>query len=89
MQGEDEEMTHFEKTGSPLFVDKSAMIGLYERLYKSQVEYRFTDYLYDFEMTFSVRKDKHTIDRAQIRINERIKNNIQSEVLYELRTVEL
>ena len=89
MQGEDEQTTRFEKTGRPLFVDKSAMIDLYDKMYKAQVEYRFTDYLYDFEMKFSVRKDEHTVDSAQVRINERIKNNIQSEVLYELRAVEL
>jgi len=88
-EGEEDDVIRYAKAGKPLFVDKSQMIALYEQLYKKQVEFRFTDHIYEFEQRFSVEKGTKVIDKAQVRLNERIKNNMESEVIYELRRVEL
>lgn len=65
------------------------MIRLYESYYREKIGFKFTDYLYDFESDFSISKQDGLIDYATVTINERIKNNIQSQVLYELKRVEL
>lgn len=88
-QGEDLETVHYSKSGKPLFVDKSQMIELYEKLYRAQIGFKFTDYLYDYESTFSVSKRESLIQKAEVVIRERIKNNMESEVVYKLRAVEL
>jgi len=88
-RGESEGMVHYAKSGKPLFVDKSHMIALYEKLYLPQIGFKFTDYLYDYESKFSVSSRDKLIRTAEVAIHERIKNNMESEVLYRLREVEL
>lgn len=88
-QGEEETMVHYSKSGRPLFVDKSQMVALYEQLYRAQIGFKFTDYLYDYESNFSVSKRERLVQKAEVAIRERIKNNLESDVLYKLRTVEL
>ncbi len=86
---ENTEETKYEKKGTPFFVDIDQMILLYEQNYKKQVEFKFTDYLYDYESYFTVSNKDRLIDYATVSINERVKNNLQSEVIYELKRVEL
>ncbi len=88
-QGESNGTVHFCKKGEPLFVDKSAMMALYEKMYRERIGYKFTDYIYEFTARFSIQKDINLIQKAEIRIAERIKNNVEYEVAYELRAVEL
>lgn len=88
-QGESEGAVHYSKTGKPLFVDKSQMIALYEKLYRAQIGFKFTDYLYDYASNFSVSKQDRLIQTAEVAIRERIKNNMESEVIYKLKAVEL
>lgn len=88
-QREEENSISYAKKGTPLFINKSKMIALYEKLYKKQIEYKFTDYIYDFNTHFTVSKEDGLIDKATVTISERIKNNMESEVIYELKRVEL
>ncbi|WP_407402922.1 LysM peptidoglycan-binding domain-containing protein [Chryseobacterium sp.] len=87
--GEDENNFKFAKVGKPKFVDIDQIIVLYEKLYKPQIGFRFTDYLYDFVIDFTVSKEDGLITQASVNLNERIKNNMQSQVIYELKKVEL
>lgn len=84
-----DEQTKYKKIGKPVFVDVDKMIRLYEQLYKEQVGFKFTDYLYDYDMNFTVSKADGLIDYASVTIDERVKNNLQSQVMYELNRVEL
>lgn len=88
-RGESEGVVHYAKAGKPLFVDKSYMIALYEKFYLSQIGFKFTDYLYDFEAKFDVSAREQLIRTAEVAIRERVKNNLESEVIYRLREVEL
>lgn len=88
-QKEDEQQIKYLKKGKPLFSDISTMISLYEKMYKEQIGFKFTEYLYDFEIYFTVSKKDGLIDKATVNIDERIKNNLGSQVIYELKRVEL
>lgn len=88
-RGESEGLVHYATTGKPLFVDKSHMIALYEKLYLAQIGFKFTDYSYDFEASFGVSHGEKLIRKAEAAIHERVKNNMESEVIYRLREVEL
>lgn len=85
--GETSFMQH--KTGKPGFVDLDYIILQYNKLFKPQIEFAFTDYLYDFQLRSLVSREDGTISEASAEISERIKNNIESQVLYELKKVEL
>lgn len=86
---EDKSVVNYTKKGRPKFVDIDSMILLYEKFYRPQIEFKFTDYLYDIEIDFSVSKEDGLINEASVSISERIKNNMESQVLYELKRVEL
>lgn len=88
-RGESDGLVYYAKTGKPLFADKSQMIALYDQLYLSQVGFKFTDYLYDIEASFGVSPKDKLVHRAEVAIRERVKNNLESEVIYQLREVEL
>lgn len=89
LRSEDDKQFHYAKRGKIIFVDVDRMILLYEERYREQIEFKFTNYLYDFNVNFSVSKIDGLINNASVNIDERIKNNMQSEILYELKRVEL
>lgn len=88
-RGESDGMVHYAKSGKPLFVDKARMIELYDQLYLTQLGFKFTDYLYDFEAAFSLSPQEKLVHTAEVAIRERVKNNLESEVIFRLRKVEL
>ena len=83
------EQVKYLKNGKPQFIDVDKMFRLYEQMYKEQVGFKFTDYLYDYDVNFTVSKRDSLIDYASVTIDERVKNNLQSQVMYELKRVEL
>ena len=88
-KSEDDFTVNYTKKGKPRFVDIDKMILLYEKFYRPQIEFKFTDYIYDIEIDFSVSKEDGLIHEASVNLSERIKNNMESQVLYELKRVEL
>ncbi|REC59102.1 hypothetical protein DRF65_27745 [Chryseobacterium pennae] len=84
-----ENQTNFLKKGRPLFVDIDNMILLYEKYYKPQIQFKFTDHIYEYEVFFTVSNEDGLIDEATIHLSERIKNNVESQVVYQLKRVEL
>lgn len=88
-QTEDEEFVTYLNMGKPLYVNISDMILLYEKFYKEQLQYKFTDYKYELEMNYTISKKDNRITEANASINEAVKNNMESQVLYNLRKVEL
>ena len=88
-QTESEESVTYLNTGKPLYVNISDMILLYEKFYKEQLQYKFTDYRYELEMNYTVSKKDNRIIEANVCINEAVKNNMESQVLYNLKKVEL
>lgn len=88
-KSEDDSVINYTKKGKPRFVDIDKMILLYEKFYRPQIEFKFTDYIYDIEIDFSVSKEDGLINEASVNLSERIKNNMESQVLYELKKVEL
>lgn len=74
---DNEEQVKYLKSGKPQFIDVDKMIRLYEQMYKEQVGFKFTDYLYDYDINFTVSKTDGLIDYASVNINERVKNNLQ------------
>lgn len=88
-KSEDDSVVNYIKKGKPGFIDVDRMILLYEKFYRAQIEFKFTDYIYDIEISFSVSKEDGLINEASVNLSERIKNNMESQVLYELKRVEL
>lgn len=86
---ENNTQSEYEKIGKPIFVDIDKIIQLYETFYRNKVGFKFTNFLYDYEMNCTVSKQDGLVDYATININERVKNNIESQTIYELTRVEL
>lgn len=79
----------FQEIGLPTYVNISDMIALYEKFYKEQLQYRFTDYSYKIRMDYTIDKTDNRIMTASVSINEAVKNNMESQVLFHLKRVEL
>lgn len=81
--------TNFVKKGKPLFIDIDKMILLYEQYYKPQIQFKFTDHIYDYEIFYTISNEDGLIDEASVHLSERIKNNVESQVVYQLKRIEL
>lgn len=88
-QEESEESVTLVKVGKPLFVDKSRMTSIYEEIYRPKIGYKFTDHHYTYEVNSTVSKGDRLVRRADAAIHEAIKNNLEAQVIYKLRAVEL
>lgn len=88
-QEESEDSVTLVKVGKPLFVDKSSMMSLYEQIYRPKIGFKFTDHHYTYETNSTVAKGDRLVRRADAAIHEAIKNNLEAQVIYKLRTVEL
>jgi len=88
-QMEDDETITYKKIGKPSFIDIPQMIDLYDRFYKKQLQYKFTDYKYLLEITYTVSKKDNRVIKGNVSIEEAIINNMESLVIYDLKQVQL
>ncbi|MBE5321651.1 hypothetical protein IM793_20985 [Pedobacter sp. MR2016-19] len=79
----------FEKNGKLLYVDYDLIIDIYKTQYQPVLHYAYTDYDYSITSKIEVDKKSNCITQAYVTINEAVKNNVESTIIYNLKQVEL
>lgn len=79
----------FEKNSKLLYVDYNTIIDIYKTQYQPVLHYAYTDYNYSISSKVEVDKESNFITQAYVTIEEAVKNNVESTIIYNLKQVKL
>ncbi|MFC1224839.1 hypothetical protein ACFE6N_13580 [Pedobacter sp. BG31] len=79
----------FEKNSKLLYVDYNTIIDIYRTQYQPVLHYAYTDYNYSISSKIEVDKASNFITQAYVTIEEAVKNNVESTIIYNLKQVKL
>lgn len=70
-------------------LDRDMLVKQYDEKFKPYVDFKFSTYDYRFSQSYTIDTKQNVITSADISITEEVKNNVQINITYEIKLVEL